>query len=144
MDFRENKNLTKNTIFRFEEELYNTLIPIVYTGFPSPADDYIEKRIDLNQILISNPRATFFMKVYGYSMDGFIQNDDILIIDCSLTPKNDNIVIIISEGEFLLRKLIKKNEKFFLINLKNQNLEIITDTIEIWGVVTYVIHSTKK
>lgn len=138
------KNSYQKTIFKFDEELYNKLIPIVYTGFPSPADDYLEKRIDLNQILISNPQSTFFMKVHGFSFDGLIQTDDILIIDCSLSPQNGNIIVLTSEGEFLIKKFIKKNNQFYLLNLKNQNLEIVTDSMEIWGVVTYVIHSTRK
>ncbi|MFN3605347.1 MAG: LexA family protein [Leptonema sp. (in: bacteria)] len=140
--FREGKG--KNTIFTLNEELYNKLIPIVYTGFPSPAEDYVEKRIDLNEILVSNPKSTFFMKVQGYSYNGLIQNNDILIIDCSLSPKNENIIVIVNEGEFLIKKFIKKNDSYYLLNLKTQNVEIIDNSIEIWGVVTYVIHSTRR
>ncbi len=144
MNFQDQPPFIRNPIVKFDEELYNKLIPIVYTGFPSPADDYLEKRIDLNRILVSNPSSTFFMRVQGYSIDGLIQDDDILIIDCSLAPNNDNIIVITCEGEFQLKKFIKKNNKMFLLNLKNHNLELLTNSIEVWGVVTYVIHSTKK
>lgn len=137
-------NFRKNApYFKIDEELDNKLLPISYSGFPSPAEDFLEKRIDLNKILIRNPKSTFFMKVKGNSYDNLIQDEDIIIVDCSLTPKNGHYVIAIINGEFTIRRLIKKNNKYYLLNLDSQTIEEI-DTIEIWGVITYVIHPVQK
>ncbi|MCS7204175.1 MAG: translesion error-prone DNA polymerase V autoproteolytic subunit [Leptospiraceae bacterium] len=133
------------TYFKLDEELYNKLLPISYSGFPSPAEDFLERRIDLNSLLIRNPKATFFMKVQGNSYDQLIRDGDIIIIDCSLTPISGDYVIAVLEGEFLIRKIIKKNNKFYIINLNSEEIEIQdSGDFEIWGVITYVIHSTRK
>ncbi|GIX43229.1 MAG: family S24 peptidase [Leptospiraceae bacterium] len=138
------KMFRKNSpYFKIDEELYNKLLPISYSGFPSPAEDFLEKRIDLNQILIRNPKSTFFMKVKGNSFDNLIQDEDIILVDCSLYPVNGDYIIAIINGEFHIRKLIKKNNKYYLLNLENQTIED-TETIEIWGVITYVIHPARK
>ncbi len=128
--------------FKIDEELYNKLLPISYSGFPSPAEQFLEKRIDLNSILISNPKSTFFMKVKGHSYDNLIRDEDIVIVDCSIRPKNGSYIIAIIDGEFAIRKFIKKNNKYYLLSL-NQEQEISeAEPIEIWGVITYVIHKT--
>jgi len=137
------KNFRKSTpYFKMDEELYNKLLPISYSGFPSPAEDFLEKQIDLNKILIRNPKSTFFMKVKGNSYDNLIQDGDIIIIDCSLYPTNGDFIICVIDGEFYIRKIIKKNNKYYLLNINTQILEESNST-EIWGVIIYVIHPTK-
>lgn len=136
----------KNTpYFKWDEELYNKLLPICYSGFPSPAEDFLEKRIDLNTLLIRNPKSTFFMKVRGNSYDNFIQDEDIIIIDSSLFPANEDYVVVILNGEFYIRKLIKKNHKYYILDNQSQKVELSDhNSIEVWGVITYVIHSARK
>ena len=117
----------------------------VSAGFPSPADDYLDRRLDLNEHLIKNPAATFFVKVAGDSMTGAgINDDDMLIVDRSLEPASGNIVIAVINGELAVKRLLKKNGNCQLV-AENQHyppLEINEDTpLEIWGVVTYAIHS---
>ena len=117
----------------------------VSAGFPSPADDYLDRRLDLNEHLIKNPAATFFVRVDGDSMTGAgINDDDMLIVDRSLEPANGNIVIAVINGELAVKRLLKKNGDCQLV-AENQHyppLDINEDTpLEIWGVVTYAIHS---
>ena len=117
----------------------------VSAGFPSPADDYLDRRLDLNEHLIKNPAATFFVRVAGDSMTGAgINDDDMLIVDRSLEPANGNIVIAVINGELAVKRLLNKNGDCQLV-AENQHyppLDINEDTpLEIWGVVTYAIHS---
>ncbi len=137
-------HMPSRTIFKFDEELYNKLIPITYTGFPSPAEEFFERRIDLNQILIQNPQSTFFMKVRGNSIENYINDEDILIIDCSLKPSLNDLVIVIEESNFYIRRIVKKNQKTYVASLSKFPVMKTLDNIEIWGVITYVIHSTRK
>jgi DNA polymerase V len=121
----------------------------ISAGFPSPADDHIEQTLDLNQHLITHPVSTFFLKVYGDSMIGaHIQENDILVVDKSLPPKNDDIVIAVFHAELTVKKLIiKKNGDIFL-KPENDKYPIIhipsPDELIIWGVVTSVIHQFKS
>ena len=116
-------------------------------GFPSPATDYIEEDIDLNIHLIKNAPATFIIRVQGKSMSNVgIYDDDLLIVDKSLRPKNLSIVIANVNDELVVKNFIKeKNLQFLSSGLKNLDDKIIINPnsdIFIWGVVTYVIHST--
>ena len=119
----------------------------IKAGFPSPADDYIEKKLDLNEYLVKNPPATFFLRVSGDSMkDACIQNEDLLIVDCSKEPVAENIVVAALDGELTLKRARKIRGKLFLF-AENINYEPIpindgSDLI-IWGVVTHVIHHIK-
>ena len=120
----------------------------VSAGFPSPASDYIEHKLDLNNYLISNPAATFIVKASGTSMiDANIQSGDLLIVDKSLNPKNNSIVIASIFGDLTVKRLKKKNKANFLVanNTNYPSFEIKEETdCFIWGVVTYVIHSTNN
>ena len=117
----------------------------VSAGFPSPADDYTEQNIDLNEHLIKNPFSTFFLRVKGDSMiNSGIQNHDLIIVDKSLIAVPGNIVIAMIDGEFTVKRLEKKNDELYLksendnypnFNFKNHN------EIQIWGVVIYSIHN---
>lgn len=117
----------------------------VTAGFPSPASDYVDKSIDLNEILIKNKVATFLVRALGDSMiNAGIFSGDILIVDKSLTPGHKNIVVAILNGEFTVKRFIKENEKIILRpeNNKYKDIEILPeDDFKIWGVVSFVIHN---
>jgi len=116
-------------------------------GFPSPATDYIEEDIDLNIHLKKNAPATFVIRVQGKSMsDVGIYDGDLLIEAKSLKPKNLSTVIANVNDELVVKSFIKKKKLQFLSSgTKNFDDKIIINLnsdIFIWGVVTYVIHST--
>jgi len=145
------KNNFKNTpvLEFFYPEKGNTIELNLYTnsisaGFPSPAEDFLDKKLDLNDYLIKNPSATFFVKVNGNSMiNAGISNGDILIVDRSLEPSDGKVVIGIINGEFTVKRIIKKGKKIFL-KPENENfnpIEITEDmNFKIWGIVSYTIH----
>ncbi len=134
MKFIENKG--------FQLPLYGSKVP---AGFPSPADDYIEKQLDLNEHLIKHPSATFFVRVSGNSMlDAGIHENDILIVDRSITPVSGKIVVAALDGQLTVKRLKISKEKLFLMpeNKEFEPIEVREDNeIYIWGVVTNVIHS---
>jgi len=115
----------------------------ISAGFPSPADDYSEARLDLNKELITNESATFYARVRGDSMTlAGISDGDLLIIDKSKTPVNGSIVVCLIEGEFTVKRLNKKGNQFYLMpeNDKYQPIKIKPENdVTIWGVVTYTI-----
>jgi len=116
-------------------------------GFPSPATDYIEEDVDLNAHLIKNVPATFIIRVQGKSMtDVGIYDGDLLVIDRSLKPKNFSTVVANVHDELVVKSFVKSKDGQFLTSA-SKNIEdkiIINDEsgVFIWGVVTYVIHST--
>jgi len=115
----------------------------ISAGFPSPADDYSEARLDLNKELISNESATFYARVRGDSMTlAGISDGDLLIIDKSKTPANGSIVVCLIDGEFTVKRLQKKGNQFYLMP-ENENYQPIKikpeNDVTIWGVVTYTI-----
>ena len=114
-------------------------------GFPSPADDYLEGKLDLNRHLIKHPAATFFVRVTGDSMIGAgIHSGDLLVVDRSLEPADKHVVVAVLDGELTVKRLFKQNGVLRLLP-ENQNYQPIEITaqqsIEIWGVVTSVIHA---
>ncbi len=116
-------------------------------GFPSPATDYIEEDVDLNVHLIKNVPATFIIRVQGKSMtDVGIYDGDLLVVDRSLEPKNFSTVVANVHDELVVKNFIKSKDQNFLSSGSNKvedKIIINQDTnIFIWGVVTYVIHST--
>ena len=118
----------------------------VGAGFPSPATDYIEDDIDLNFHLIKNIPSTFLIRVQGKSMNKVgIHNDDLLMVDKSLNPKNFSTVIANINEELVVKTFIKeKNESFLTSGSKEINDKInLTEKPEIiiWGIATYVIHA---
>ncbi len=116
----------------------------VAASFPSPADDYLQKRLDLNEYCIRNRAATFFVEVEGDSMTGAgIYDGDILVVDRSLDYKPGDVVIAYLDEGFTVKRLIKvagrwylkpENPAFGVIELL-EGMEVV-----IWGVVTYVVH----
>ena len=115
-------------------------------GFPSPATDYIEEDVDLNVHLIKNVPATFIIRVQGKSMtDVGIYDEDLLIVDKSLKPKNFSTVIANVHDELVVKSFVKeKDEQFLTSGSKKIEDKIIINSesdVFVWGVVTYVIHS---
>jgi DNA polymerase V len=117
----------------------------ISAGFPSPADDFIDRKLDLNELLIQHPSATFFVRVAGSSMSGAgIQSGDILVVDRSLEPTDNKIIIAILNGELTVKRIRRRNARLFLLpeNPAFQPIEITPDVqFEVWGIVTSVIHS---
>ncbi|MDQ1557741.1 MAG: polymerase [Pyrinomonadaceae bacterium] len=117
----------------------------VSAGFPSPAEDYIEGRLDLNRHLIKHPAATFFVRVAGDSMIGAgIHPGDILVVDRALEPQDSNVVIAVIDGELTVKRISQRRGKLFLVpdNQAYEPLEILEEMeFEVWGVVTSVIHN---
>jgi DNA polymerase V len=142
----------------------------VKAGFPSPATDYEEAKLDLNTHLIANPNATFFVHIDGDSMiDAKIQSGDIAIVDRSLEAKSGDVILAVIDGDFTIKRLDIRDRKGEVISdpkEKNAKLTIATQntkqirlmpensdfepiiitgnmTFQVWGVVTSVIHKMK-
>ena len=118
----------------------------VGAGFPSPATDYVEDDVDLNAYLIKNIPSTFLIRVQGKSMNKVgIHNDDLLVVDRSLNPKNFSTVIANVNEELIVKTFIKEKNQTFLTSGSKESKDKINLTenpeIIIWGVVTYVIHA---
>tara|TARA_B100000427_G_C15494198_1_gene589062 strand:- start:1277 stop:1792 length:516 start_codon:yes stop_codon:yes gene_type:complete len=117
----------------------------VQAGFPSPADDYIEEKLDLNKHLIKHPSATFFVKVTGDSMiKAGIHSGDILIVDRSIEPTKGKIVIAAIDGELTVKRLSYESDGNYLLPENDNYTPIKIDEhndLTIWGVVTSVLHS---
>jgi len=116
----------------------------VAAGFPSPADDFLEEQLDLNEHLIAHPAATFFVRVTGDSMIGAgIHSGDMLIVDRALEAIDKKVVIAVINGELTVKRLSKRKNRITLVpeNDKYEPIVIKDETdLEIWGVVTSVIH----
>ena len=114
-------------------------------GFPSPAEDYIECRLDLNEHLIRHPSATFFVRVAGDSMTGAgIHDGDILIVDRSLEPESGSVVVAAVNGELTVKRLLRRNGRSML-KPENDAFSCVDipeqADVHIWGVATSVIHT---
>lgn len=116
----------------------------VPAGFPSPADDYVDQRLDLNDHLIAHPEATFFVRVHGDSMTGAgIQSGDLLVVDRSLQPADGHVVIAIVDGELTVKRVRQRDGQLWLLpeNPDFAPTRILPETdFEVWGVATSVIH----
>jgi len=117
----------------------------VAAGFPSPADDYIEAKLDLNEYLVKHPAATFFVRVSGNSMIGAgIFENDILVVDRALKATHGKVVVAVINGELTVKRLNLSNGK---VILEAENKDYPSLPIEegmefsIWGVVTNVVHA---
>jgi DNA polymerase V len=119
----------------------------VEAGFPSPADDHLERGIDLNEELIRNPAATFLVRVKGDSMrDAGIHSGDVLIVDKSLAPSDRKIVVAMIDGNFTVKRFRKRGGQVFL-EAENPDFPPIQVTegqeLSIFGVVIYIIHQAR-
>ncbi len=115
----------------------------ISAGFPSPADDFKEVRISLDNELVTNKEATFYARVSGDSMIGAgLDDGDLLVIDRSLNPENGKIAVCLVDGEFTVKRIKKEKDKLYLIpeNKKYKRIEIKEENeLIIWGMVKYVI-----
>lgn len=118
---------------------------MVKAGFPSPAEDYAESALDLNQYLIKHPSATFFVRASGNSMIGAgIFDKDLLIVDRSLEPVSGKVVIAAVNGELTVKRFQKTSNGGLLISANPDYPPIRlsdSDNVHIWGVVIHVVHS---
>lgn len=139
--------LQVNQIFSFQESPFwqsRVAFSAVSAGFPSPADDYLEQTLNLQDLLVKNPIATYFVRIKGSSMIGAgIHDGDIVIVDRSLEPAHGKIAIVSIDSEFTVKRLAKRNGRLFVVP-ENENfapLEITEETdFEVWGIVTSIIH----
>lgn len=141
------KQPNKSLVFFKPEENNIKDIPLAYTGvsagFPSPADDFKELRISIDQEVVKNEEATFYARVDGQSMQGAgLDDGDLLVIDRSKEPEDNAIAVCFIDGEFTVKRLKVEEECIFLIP-ENPNYKPIKVTEDnqliIWGVVTYVV-----
>jgi len=140
--------MTKTKLTFFIPDLDNPIeLPFITAGikagFPSPAADFDETKISLDAVLVKNREATFYAKATGTSMIGAgIDDEDILVIDRSLEPRNNKVAVCFIDGEFTVKR-IKITKEGVLLMPENKDFEPIKVTDEnqliIWGIVTYVI-----
>ena len=120
---------------------------VVDAGFPSPADDHLERSIDLNEELIRNHVATYCVRVQGESMrDAGVHAGDVLVVDRSITPADKQIVVAMIDGEFTVKRFRKYGSKIFLeaANPDFPSIQISENQeLVIWGTVTYIIHQAR-
>ena len=142
------KNLDLFQSIKKKQILTSVFLDSVSAGFPSPATDFMENKLDLNEYLIKHPASTFIVKAKGASMtDAGILSDDLLIVDRSITPKSNDIVIASIFGDLTVKKLQKKENSLFLLSANSDYPSIeVKEEMEcfIWGVVTYIIHETNS
>jgi DNA polymerase V len=121
---------------------FGSLVP---AGFASPANDFTERKLDLNEHLIQHPIATFFVKVDGDSMVGAgIFSGDLLIVDRAQEAVDGKVVLACLDGEFTVKRIKKTNSTVYLVpeNPSFEPIEITSErNFQVWGVVTYVIHN---
>lgn len=115
----------------------------VAAGFPSPADDYIEGRLSLDEHLVQHKEATFFVRAKGNSMvNAGIFDGNLLVVDKSLTPSSGDIVIAIIDGEMTVKRLIQRDGKVTLKpeNSRFKEIELKEgQELQVWGVVTSTV-----
>lgn len=119
---------------------------LVQCGFPSPADDYVEQRIDLNELLVHHPSATYFVKAAGDSMmEGGISDGDLLVVDSSLTADHGDIVIAQVDGDFTVKRLqLRPTVQLNPMNSAWSPIVIgCEDRLDIFGVVTFIVKATR-
>ena len=134
-------------IFFQPQQDQNRSMPLAHTGvsagFPSPADDFKELRISIDQEVVKNEEATFYARVAGQSMQGAgLDDGDLLVIDRSKEPEDNAIAVCFIDGEFTVKRLKVEAECVYLMP-ENPNYSPIRVTEDnqliIWGVVTYVV-----
>tara|TARA_R110002110_G_scaffold415856_3_gene658494 strand:+ start:73946 stop:74401 length:456 start_codon:yes stop_codon:yes gene_type:complete len=137
-------------ILTCKEEFTSIPLPLflskIRAGFPSPADDHLDKTLDLNDLMIKNPPSTFFVKVEGDSMTGIgMFPGDLLVIDRSREPSDGKIIIAALDGELTVKRIKKLPNNLIRLDAENKNYSSITVSADqdftVWGVVTGVIRS---
>ena len=143
--------MTISTLIPFEKRT-SLRIPlvtaIVDASFPSPADDHLERSVDLNEELIRNKATTYCVRVQGEVMrDAGIHAGDVLVVDRSITPSDRQIVVAMIDGDFTVKRFRKYEDKIFLeaANLDFPSIQIgENQELVIWGAVTYIIHQARQ
>ena len=124
------------------------LASFISAGFPSPADDYLEDKIDLNRYIVQNPTSTYMMRVKGSSMvDANIHEGDILVIDKSLKASDGMPVVCFLDGEFTVKTFKKVGNKAYLMpaNPAYKPIEVTEEMdVRVWGVVVWILHKPVK
>lgn len=136
---------TPETASRLKLPLY---LAGVQAGFPSPADDFIDKRLDLNEHLVPHPAATFFVRAAGDSMLGAgIHDGDLLIVDRAVEAQSGKTIIAAVHGELTVKRLERRGDRMLLVpaNPDYPHIDVTEglnggEGFEIWGVATHVIH----
>ena len=140
-------NVAKDKIYRFNDKESSDVdlyITSINAGFPSPAEDHVDVSLNLNDYLVKHPSSTFYIYVKGDSMIGSgIYDGDLMVVDRSLDPKSNNVVVAVIDGEFTVKKIYKKNNQIHLLpdnkNYKPIRIKEGMD-FQVWGVVTHSIH----
>jgi DNA polymerase V len=144
----ENQNL-ENRIHSLAN--FSSTVPFfdmgIPAGFPSPATDHKEHTLDLHELLVEHPTATFFVRVKGDSMKGaHICDGDLLVVDRALTPASGKIIVAFLDGEFTVKRLVHENERWTLVAENPRYAPIQIEEghdFQVWGIVTYVIHRAR-
>jgi DNA polymerase V len=119
----------------------------VSAGFPSPADDHVDRALDLQELCVRNPAATYFVRVEGHSMvEAGIHDGDVLVVDRSLEPADGRVVVAVLHGELTVKRLRVRGPKVWLApeNPLFPPVEVTREMdFEVWGVVTHVVHAMR-
>jgi DNA polymerase V len=122
-------------------------LSFVHASFPSPADDYKERPLDLDELVIQHPEATFYVKVSGESMkDAGIADGDVLVVDRAIDATHNAIIVAVLNGDFTVKRLHQEDETIYLVpaNPMYQPVQVTEEmNFQIWGVVTYCIRKVK-
>lgn len=126
-----------------DSEISYFIAPGIACGFPSPATDSLEVRLSITDFFTSNPTATFFGRAIGSSLEGIgIFENDILVIDRSLRPLNNDIIVMAYDGGFTAKKVLQEGKQIFLIS-ENPSFPPVKvddpDSLIVWGVVSKII-----
>lgn len=114
----------------------------VSAGPPTPADDHVEERIDLTDLLVNKPDSTFLVRVTGESMiDASVVPGDILVVDRSVEPRNNDSVLAVINGDFTLKTFV--NHPALHLVSQNPSRTVIDQPFEVWGVVLWVLHRAR-
>ena len=143
-NLHKGKDFSFYTLEQLQLDKIKLAEPMVPAGFPSPADDFVEMELNIHDYIVKNKDATFCVKVEGNSMTkADIHSGDILIVDRSLEPEHNNIVLAVIDGEFTVKRLAVNNGSLYL-SPENDNFTPIKITKEmdflVWGVITHIIH----
>jgi DNA polymerase V len=125
--------------------LFSARVP---AGFPSPADDHVDRALDLHELCVRNPAATYFVRVEGHSMvEAGIHDGDVLVVDRSVPPADGRVVVAVLNGELTVKRLRVRGREVWLAP-ENALFAPVTVTpemdFEVWGVVTHVVHALTK
>ena len=141
---KKTQSVQQLTFYAIETEsaLPKKFIGDVKAGFPSPAGDFMNEIIDLNKYVTLHPAATYYARANGVSMEGDINDGDLLVIDKSITPTDGKIAICYIDGEFTVKRIKIEKEGIWLMPTNERFKPILineTNDLRIWGVVTHVI-----